>query len=88
MTSRNAQHRNLKVGDEHKLLQEACHRFEEDEHRTRYRHRGEKVETPFGFLRGVLGFTRWVLRGEKKVECEAKLFKAAYQFRKIHLAWA
>jgi transposase len=88
LTEENAKRRTLKVGDDQALLDAARLRFGEPEHRDRYRHRGEKVETVFGVLRGTLGFTGWVLRGKKKVECEAKLFKAAYQFRKVHRAWA
>ena len=88
MTKENAQHRTLRVGDDQELLDAARMRFAEPEHQERYHHRGEKVETVFGFLRGTLGYLRWVLRGAAKVECEAKLFKTAYQFRKVHLAWA
>lgn len=84
----NAQHRMLKVADDHELLEAARQRFGEKEHRDRYHHRGEEVETVFGFLRGTLGYLRWQLRGAKKVECEAKLFKTAYQMRKVHRAWA
>lgn len=82
------QYRNLRVLDHHEVLEAARQRFQETAHQERYHHRGEQVETVFGFLRGTLGFTRWVLRGVKKVACEAQLFKAAYQFRKIHQAWA
>jgi len=88
LTQDNAKHRTLKLADNHEVLDAARRRFGEAEHQDRYHHRGEKVETVFGFLRGTLGFTRWVLRGAKKVESEAKLFKAAYQFRKVHRAWA
>jgi transposase len=84
----NAQHRTLKVGDDHELLAAARQRFAEPAHQDRYRHRGEQVETVFGFLRATLGFTRWWLRGADKVAAEAKLFKTAYQFRKVHKAWA
>ena len=88
LTQENAQHRTLKVADDHALLEAARQRFNEPAHQARYHHRGEQVETVFGFLRGTLGFTRWLLRGAKKVECEAKLFKTAYQLRKVHRAWA
>lgn len=88
LTKKNAKHRTLKVGDDHEVLEAARQRFQEAEHQERYHHRGEKVETVFGFIRGALGFTRWFLRGKTKVECEAKLFKTAYQMRKVHVAWA
>ena len=82
------EYRNLRVPDDSEVLEAARQRFAEPDHQQRYHHRGERVEGVFGFLRGTLGFTRWLLRGAKKVECEAKLFRAAYQFRKIHRAWA
>lgn len=88
LTKENAKHRTLRVGDDQALLDAARQRFAEPAHQDRYNHRGEQVEGVFGFLRATLGFTRWWLRGAKKVESEAKLFKAAYQFRKIHLRWA
>jgi len=88
LTQENAKHRTLRVGDDQELLDAARRRFAEPEHQDRYHHRGEKVETVFGFIRGTLGYLRWVLRGVEKVECEAKLIKTAYQLRKVHLAWA
>jgi transposase len=88
LTQENARHRTLKVADDHELLEAARQRFGEAERQDRYHHRGEKVETVFGFLRGTLGYTRWVLRGAEKVASEAKLFKNAYQFRKVYRAWA
>lgn len=59
-------------------------RFSEPEHRERYRRRAPAIETVFGFMRAVLGYVRWQLRGSERVACEARLFKAAYQIRKIH----
>jgi len=83
-----AQHRTLKVGAYAQVLEAARLRFAEPEHQGRYRHRGEAVETVFGFLRGVLGYRRWFLRGKEPVACEARLFKTAYQIRKVHRRWA
>lgn len=88
LTQKNAQFRNLSVPAEQELLQAARDRFDDPAHRKRYHHRGEQVETVFGFLKGTLGFNRWWLRGKEKVAVEAKFFKAAYQFRKVHKAWA
>ena len=88
LTQPQAQHRTLQVGQYQEQLEAARQRFAEPEHRERYRHRGEAVETVFGFLRGALGYHRWLLRGAKKVACEGALFKTAYQFRKVHRAWA
>lgn len=88
LTQAQAQHRTLKVGEYHEELEAARQRFAEPEHRERYRHRGEAVETVFGFVRGTLGYVRWQLRGAAKVACEGKLFQTAYQLRKVHRAWA
>jgi hypothetical protein len=88
LTKANARHRTLKVGDDHEQLEAARQRFAEPAHQDRYHHRGEQVETVFGFLRATLGFTRWWLRGAEKIAAEAALLKTAYQFRKIHKAWA
>jgi hypothetical protein len=86
VSRRGGNHRHLRIPDHAEELATARERFNQAEHRERYRHRGEQVETVFGFLRGTLGFTRWLLRGAKKVACEAQLFRAAYQFRKVHRA--
>jgi transposase len=88
LTQANAKHRTLQVGQYQEWLKAARQRFAEPEHQERYRHRGEAVETVFGFLRGTLGYVRWLLRGQEKVASEARLFKTAYQFRKVHCAWA
>jgi hypothetical protein len=83
-----AKHRTVKVGAYHAVLEAERQRFNDPAHRERYRHRGEQVETVFGFVRGVLGYTQWLLRGAERVACEGKLIKTAYQLRKIHGAWA
>jgi len=59
-------------------------RFSEEAHLQRYRRRAPAIETVFGFVRGVLGFVRWQLRGSERVAAEASLFKTAYQIRKVH----
>jgi hypothetical protein len=83
-----AKRRTLKVGGSAALLEAARQRFAEAAHQERYRHRGEVVETVFGFLRAVLGYRGWLLRGRVGVACEGRLFKVAYQVRKVHVAWA
>jgi hypothetical protein len=83
-----AKRRTLKVGRYDAILEAARQRFNEPEQRERYRHRGEVVETVFGFVRSVLGYTRWLLRGAERVACEGRLIKTAYQMRKVHGAWA
>jgi transposase len=77
-------YRTLSVGIHHELLHANQQRFAEPEHGERYHRRAHAVETRFGFLRGVLGYARWMLRGAKRVEAEARLFTTALQIRKIH----
>jgi transposase len=88
LTQAKARHRTLKVGEYQTVLEAARQRFNEPEHQERYRHRGEVVETVFGFVRGTLGYTRWQLRGKEKVDKEGRLLALAYQLRKVHGAWA
>jgi hypothetical protein len=88
LTQANARHRTVKVGEYQAVLEAARQRFNEPEHRERYRHRGEVVETVFGFVRGTLGYVRWQLRGKEKVAQEGRLLALAYQFRKVHGALA
>jgi transposase len=64
----------------------ALARFLEPEQQERYRNRGKVVETVFAFLRRVLGYSRWMVRGKERVSAEGSLFKCAYQFRKVHSA--
>ena len=70
LTRPEVRHRTLKISEYHAILQADLQRFDEPEHQGRYHHRSDVVETVFGFLRGTLGYTRWLLRGEKKVACE------------------
>jgi hypothetical protein len=84
----NARYRTLKVAQYAGPLEAARERFNEPAHQERYRHRGDVVETVFGFLRSTLGYTRWLLRGKERVACEERLFRLAYQVRKVHGHWA
>jgi hypothetical protein len=88
LTRPEVRHRTLKTSEYHAILQADLQRFNEPEHQERYHHRSDVVETVFGFLRSTLGYTRWLLRGEKKVACEERLFRLAYQLRKVHGRWA
>jgi transposase len=83
-----ARQRTIKVGRYQPLISQALQRFTDRAHQERYHHRGCVVETVFGFLRSVLGYGRWFLRGAKGVACEAILFKTAYQIRKLHTVWS
>lgn len=87
LTQPKARRRTLKVGRHAVLLEAARQRFNAPEQAQRYHHRGEVVETVFGFVRGTLGYVRWMLRGRERVGCEAVLIKLAYQLRKVHPAW-
>jgi len=84
----NAQYRTVRRGEYSEALEQARQRFNDPEHRERYRHRGEAVETVFAFLRATLGYTRFLLRGGGRVACEGRLFRLAYQLRKVHPHWA
>lgn len=77
-------HRTLRIAANRAVIAAHLARFREEEHRERYRRRAPAIETVFGFMRGVLGFVRWQLRGSERVGCEARLFKTAYQIRKVH----
>jgi hypothetical protein len=87
LSQRKAKHRTLAVGEHHELLQAARARFADPDHVQRYHRRADAVETVFGFMRSVLGYTRWMLRGDERVACEGQLFKVGYEVRKIHKAW-
>ena len=65
----------------------ALSRFADPEHQERYHNRGMMVETVFGFIRHILGYDHWMVRGKARVASESTLFKTAYQFRKVHCAW-
>jgi transposase len=88
LSQANARYRTVKRGEYQEVLEAARQRFNEPAHQERYRHRGEVVETVFGFVRGTLGYVRWQLRGKEKVAQEGRLLALAYQFRKVHGAWA
>ncbi len=87
LSQANAKRRTHSVGDHYAILEPARQAFAQREHIDRYHHRGPEAETPFGFLRGTLGYMRWLLRGADRVACEAKLMVLAYQTRKIHGRW-
>ena len=73
--------------DENNPVDTALARFTDPEHQQRYHDRGMIVETVFAFLRHILGYRRWMVRGKEPVAAEGTLFKTAYQFRKVHCAW-
>ena len=69
-------------------LNAARERFNEAGHRERYHERGCMIESVFGFIRGALGYDRWLLRGTERVRNEGKLMALGYQFRTVHKQWA
>ena len=81
-------HRTLKVGIHRTEVTEALARFNDPAHQQRYHNRGKDVETVFSYMRQVLSYTRWLLRGKEKVAEEGNLMSLGYQFRKIHRKWA
>jgi transposase len=83
-----AKYRQTYRGEYTEALEAARQRFGDADHQARYHHRGEVVESVFGFLRGTLGYRRFLLRGKERVASEATLFKTAYQLRKVHRRWA
>jgi transposase len=74
--------------DADNVVDAALVRFEDPLHRQRYHNRGKVVETVFAFVRHVLGFSRWTLRGKERVSAEGTLIQSAYQFRKVYCAWS
>lgn len=70
------------------VVSSSLERFNDPSHRERYRQRASAVETVFGFIRGTLGFDRWLLRGSENTERESQLMTLAYQTRKVHKKWA
>lgn len=87
LTQAKARYRTLKVAVKERVIEAARQRFDEPEQRERYRRRAPAVEGVFGFVRGTLGYDRWLLRGAEKVAREGRLFTLAYQLRKVHPAW-
>jgi transposase len=59
-------------------------KFQDSEMQRKYYARGPGVETVFAYLRRIIGFTRWSLRGKEKVSAEGSLLLCAYQLRKLH----
>jgi len=58
--------------------------FKDPEIRKAYYARGPAIETIFAVLRTTMQFSRWTVRGDKKVASEASLLKVSFQARKIH----
>jgi Transposase DDE domain len=50
-----------------------------------YGQRKYVVEPPFGYIKSIMGFTSFILRGLEKVKGEFKLVSTAHNLRKIWL---
>lgn len=83
-----AKYKSITIRYECEELATARDRFNDPEHRRRYQDRGSNVETVFGFIRGALGYARWLLRGSERVKSEGSLMRLGYQARKAHQQWA
>jgi hypothetical protein len=86
MKSETGMRRTIKVPVNRVKIEEIRKRFLSIEHQKRYHERGKNVETVFAFLRTVMNFNRWSLRGKEKVASEAALLNVSYQIRKVHSA--
>jgi hypothetical protein len=84
--ARNTNKKKISVGVHFEQTTSILARFESDEQKHQYIDRAPAVETVFGFIRTVLNFTRWYLRGDEKVNKEATLLTAAVQMRRVHNA--
>ncbi len=78
----------MHTGTHNAVMLSLRRRFDEPEFRKRYQLRASVVEGVFGFLRRVLGYNRFTLRGSRRVGCEGLLMTLSYQVRKLHAIWA
>jgi transposase len=77
------QHRTMYVNPNAERLAAYLQSFSTREVQSKYYARGPGVETVFAFIRAVLGFSRWSVRGSSKVAAEGALLTCAYQIRKF-----
>lgn len=80
----NAKRRNLRVRAQADRFSSYLAGFADPLVRAAYYARGPAVETVFAFLRRIVGFVQWSVRGSSKVAAEAELLKCTYQVRKLH----
>lgn len=83
-----SRYKQLWMRPESKQIRQALNRFSEPDHRQRYMERACAVEGVFGFVKGVLGYRTWLLRGAERVCNEGTLISLAYQLRRMHPLWA
>jgi hypothetical protein len=65
-------------------LQAMAGKLASEEGRALYRLRRQTVEPVFGIIKAVLGFTRFSLRGQRKVTGEWHLVALAYNCKRLH----
>ena len=86
MKSETGKRRTIKRAVNHTQIKQLLARFDDVGRQQRYKERGKNVETVFAFIRTVLNFNRWLLRGKNKVAAEESFLSTAYQIRKINTA--
>lgn len=69
-------------------LQAMSEALDSEAGRAKYRLRQQTVEPVFGIIKSVLGFTRFLLRGQSKVEGEWQLVCLAYNCKRLHRLFA
>jgi hypothetical protein len=57
------------------------------EAKTVYRKRAPTAETPFGFIKGVMGYRKFLRRGIKAVRAEWAAICTAYNISKLMRIW-
>jgi transposase len=87
LVKKNAKRRTITIAEHRERLLEHLSRFDDPEVLKTYHARGPAVETVFAFIRGVLGFDHWHLRGADRVSAESTLLTTSYQVRKLHKHW-
>ena len=80
----NAKRRNMRLRLQTERITAYLAGFADPAVRVAYYARGPAVETIFAYIRRIIGFVRWSVRGSSKVAAEAELLKCTYQVRKLH----
>jgi hypothetical protein len=86
MVRKNAKRRTLSIVVGDNIIGQVLERFEDPAYQRLYHQRAHNIETVFAFVRTVLKFDRWSVRGKHKVAAEGGILRAAYQLRKLHAA--
>ncbi len=65
------------------LKETLARRFDEPEYRKIYERRKDRVEHPFGFIKKVLGYGQFLLRGSEGVRAEASILATCFNLRRM-----